>query len=548
MRKVISTMLAAVLIVLPAVALPQSAQSILETARDKQIERWEGVDVYVVNQSIGGMSSQSYFQRADVELDDGTVETVFLPSPYGHPGADQCPGPQRMTAEAWEANAQAAEMMGAGMGEEMDRGMEEAGLPPGLLGATGSDPWASFDPRTQMSSTAIFSRAAADAERQKAAQPELERANARANADQMSLFMETAKVLGKETVDGKSAFHLRAENVNQVHGENGQEFVMQHVSMWLDAKEYVPLRMKIDGTMTYEGETKPMIIENSQSDYRIVPGSKMYEAHKQSMKISGTMTPEQEAQMLEAQKQMVDFEKQMETMPASQRKMMEDMMGPQLEMMRNMSAGGGFQTEIIVSSIGINPTVMAADGTPCPSSSAMPVTEISTAQIMDQGLTEMIQKDLAILGYETGSVTGEMNTQTAVSISRFQAENDMAVTGAVSPQLAGILSARASKVGGAATSSAPPQDATTLQTAQQACLQEKVAAKQASKKKKRGLGRLMSGIGRAASQLGGNDMASEIYKTTNDVYAVDATADDFAAAAKDLGLTQDEVAACQNPT
>ena len=228
--------------------------------------------------------------------------------------------------------------------------------------------------------------------------------------------------------------------------------------------------------------------------------------------------------------------------------MMEDMMGPQLEMMRNMSAGGGFQTEIIVSSIAINPAVMAADGTPCPSSSAMPVTGVSTAQIMDQGLTEMIQKDLVILGYETRSVTGEMNTQTAVSISRFQAENDMAVTGAVSPQLAGILSARASKVGGAATSSAPPQDATTLQTAQQACLQEKVAAKQASKKKKRGLGRLMSGIGRAASQLGGNDMASEIYKTTNDVYAVDATADDFAAAAKDLGLTQDEVAACQNAT
>ncbi len=367
MQRTVSTMFATVLIVLPAVALSQSAQSILETAREKQLERWDGVDVYVVKQTVVGVNGQSYFERADIELDDGTVETVFLPSPFGQPGADQCPGPQRMTAEAWEANAQAAEMMGAGMGEEIDRGMEEAGLPPGLLGATGSDPWASFDPRVQMGGVAMFSRMAAGAERQRAAQPELERADARETADQMSLFMETAKVMGTETIDGRTAYHLRAENINQAHGEDAQEFVLQHVSMWIDEKEYVPLRMKIEGSLTIDGETKPMTIENSQTDYRIVPGSKMYESHKQTMKISGMMTAEQEAQMIEAQQKMADFEKQMESMPASQRQMMENMMGPQLEMMRKMTAGGGFQTEIVVNSISVNPEVIAADGTPCPS-------------------------------------------------------------------------------------------------------------------------------------------------------------------------------------
>ena len=42
-------------------------------------------------------------------------------------------------------------------------------------------------------------------------------------------------------------------------------------------------------------------------------------------------------------------------MPASQRKMMESMMGPQLEMMRNMAAGGGFQMETVIEEITVNP-------------------------------------------------------------------------------------------------------------------------------------------------------------------------------------------------
>ena len=140
-----------------------------------------------------------------------------------------------------------------------------------------------------------------------------------------------------------------------------------------------------------------------------------------------------------------------------------------------------------------------------------------------------------------------MNTKTAIAISQFQAENDMDVTGEVSPQLAGILASRANNVGEVAATGAPPQDPAALQAAQQACLQEKVAATQAAQKKKRGFGRLMSGIGRAASKLGGNDVASDIYETTDDLYVANATADDFSAAAKDLGLTEDDVAACQNP-
>jgi len=162
-------------------------------------------------------------------------------------------------------------------------------------------------------------------------------------------------------------------------------------------------------------------------------------------------------------------------------------------------------------------------------------------------LTERVQKDLVALGYDPGNISGELTTDTTVAIAKFQADRDMPVTGEVSPLLAGILSSNVDKQrsGGAAApaAAAPVRDPAALQAAQQACLQEKMAAAQAAQKKKRGFGRLLSAVTRTATRSGNYDIA----KTTGDVYAANATAADLAAAAEDLGLTEDEVAACQNP-
>jgi peptidoglycan hydrolase-like protein with peptidoglycan-binding domain len=172
----------------------------------------------------------------------------------------------------------------------------------------------------------------------------------------------------------------------------------------------------------------------------------------------------------------------------------------------------------------------------------------AVAAIADD-LTMMVEKDLAALGYDTGPVDGEETLETVIAISKFQAENNMEVTGSVTPQLAGTLSAKVSDPNSepAPAPAAAPQpsaDPAALQAAQQACLEEKIAAAQASQKKKRGLGSLMRAVTRTAGQMGNYDL----YKTTSDVYSASATAADLSSAAKDLGLTEDEVAACQNPT
>lgn len=172
------------------------------------------------------------------------------------------------------------------------------------------------------------------------------------------------------------------------------------------------------------------------------------------------------------------------------------------------------------------------------------------AAVVADDLTRMIQKDLIALGYDPGNIQGELSTETVVAISTFQAENDMAVDGVASPQLAGVLKAKlkARNSGAPAARPAPqPMDPAQLQAAREACLQEKVLAAQQAKKKKRGFGSLVRAVANTAGRFGGNDLAREVSETSRDIYDVNATANDWERAAKDMGLTTDDIEACQNP-
>lgn len=177
-------------------------------------------------------------------------------------------------------------------------------------------------------------------------------------------------------------------------------------------------------------------------------------------------------------------------------------------------------------------------------------------------LTKMIEEKLTALGYDPGEVDGESTTETIIAISQYQAEKGMDVTGEASPQLAGILAADV-KAKSAPASAAPaatlqPEAATgaqvaadaeaaanaqALQAAQQACLQEKIAAAEQSKKKKKRFGSLLKSVASTATRFGGSDLA----RTAGDVYATTATVEDIAAAAEALGLTEADVSACQYP-
>lgn len=185
---------------------------------------------------------------------------------------------------------------------------------------------------------------------------------------------------------------------------------------------------------------------------------------------------------------------------------------------------------------------------------------VATIAIADE-LTMMVEQDLSRLGYATGPVDGEETLDTTIAISKFQAENNLDVTGEVSAELARALmtaqpggsvgtapaAAPAATPASAPTpapTAAPAMDAAALQAAQNACLEEKVAAAKEAQTKKRAFGSLLRAVTRTASREGNYELA----RSADDIYYAGATAGDLSSAAKDLGLTEDDVAACQNPS
>lgn len=178
------------------------------------------------------------------------------------------------------------------------------------------------------------------------------------------------------------------------------------------------------------------------------------------------------------------------------------------------------------------------------------------AAVLADELTQIIQNDLVMLGYDPGNTDGEATTQTIVAISKFQAENNMDVTGEPTPQLAGVIKAKlkaknnpSSQAAAPAVAAATPaQDPAALQAAQQACIQEKMAKAQKSQKKKRGFGSLVRAVTRNAGRYGSSETARAISQTSYDIYNVNATAADLESAAEDLGLTTDELEECRNPS
>jgi len=388
-------------------------------------------------------------------------------------------------SEMAKAYAQGAKRLGDGLHDEMTK----SGLPVGILDVPGQDPWASTDPRVMMGGASTFVTAAADAQ----AANERERKAAVAGASEsMGHMAEVAarmRLVGAGTVEGRSARHLQARGLQRRLTSQGDgQMVIDDVDLWIDTRECVPLKMTMAGTMTAQGQTRSMTIERIDADYRNVPGSRMYAPFRQVMRMKGVMTPEQEREMAKAQAQLADMEKRLAQLPPGQRDMIMRQMGPQMATMKSMATGGGIEVTIEVHSILVNPD-----------SAALQKLQASAAGM--GGLSGLPGVPGGGAGFPTTPPTAP----------------------APNP----------------APAAAAGQAATT-QTAEKACLEQKIGEKQEAQKKKQGMGRLLGAVGRVAGQFGVTGMSQAV----NDAYAAKATANDLTAAARDLGITEDEIAAC----
>lgn len=431
--------------------------------------------------SVVGMCTFEYFEKETTTASDGRGNVEYMRLvPITEVAERNSSDSAMANMSAAELDAAAATMESAGSQMSAAFKSEAAGtdLPGGivpmLMNPPPNEPWLSADPEDMGGMYATMFRGAAAGKRQDAA--EQLRAEQEAKNDPYAAVASQTRVTGRETINGRSAFKLITEDINNRQVTDGGEFILQTMHLWVDADRYVPLKFQVDGIATQDGESREISIGREDLDFKSYPGcGSMQEPSRSIMSMAGILSPEEEAQMAEASAQMAEFEQQLASMPTAQKEMIMRQMGPQLEMMRNMAAGNGVEvvtelkamrcntgtpadSEYLVTlpvnmGVGCNAFHSSATGAN-PPGSTQPVSASSGGAdgaagggagggvvLVETDLVRMIQLDLVTLGYDPGNTDGILSRATVVAITQFEAASGMEVTGQATPQLAGRLQA-----------------------------------------------------------------------------------------------------------
>ena len=165
--------------------------------------------------------------------------------------------------------------------------------------------------------------------------------------------LKTAQVkyAGTDKIDGHKTHILDVKDYNMWGAEG-----MQKVSgkLWVDAKDWVIRKMEMDMEMEDEkGEKMPAKVTVREEDFRKVNGMLMSYRTVTTMPVPGAteMSPEEEQ---EARKSLEEMQKTLAEMSPEERAMMEKMMGPQIEMMQKMLAGGEMELVRVVKDVKVN--------------------------------------------------------------------------------------------------------------------------------------------------------------------------------------------------
>lgn len=193
----------------------------------------------------------------------------------------------------------------------------------------------------------------------------------------------SSKVMGRTSVSGRSESHVANIRLIEVAPD------------WCDKTVQAP--------DNYETTDLNSMMQGSSADGGAPSSDEMATAMQEAREAMDSMTPEQRQAM--------------------EQYGLGDMMS---QMMGGANAGGQ------PAAAAANPR--AASGS---AGSNMPPADA----LQSENLTESVQKHLKALGYDVGTTDGEMSLETTIAISTFQAEKGMDVTGEVTPQLLGALSA-----------------------------------------------------------------------------------------------------------
>jgi hypothetical protein len=333
--------LALVLVAAVPLAMQQDARSVLQTAATMQAAREASVNNYTVIQSVGGIETPAYYEKTEIG-----GHQLFRLVEMGEWQAKDRSNPNATLAPA-APMADGLDMVSGALGAEMSK-VPGGGMFASVL--TG-----------MMDTMSIYLRFAADVEIGDG------KAEATAGRNGMAVFAQRARLVGRETVAGKPAFHLRADDVSDIVLEqpaNGANFALVDGSIWFDAAEYVPVRLLMNGTMTADGKKTPISIELLQLDYERT-GS-LYMPRRHVMRLSGlteamTTDPKQRRDLEKARRdaakmqgEMAQMNEQLAELPASTRQMIEGRMKQAMAQLDQLLSGGAVEAEVAFRVRGVN--------------------------------------------------------------------------------------------------------------------------------------------------------------------------------------------------
>jgi len=314
---------------LPAQAALNNAEEILEAMMDKRQELWSDLgprkEGLIICKTVMDNKTVAYMEP--VKSEHAWVMRQVPPQEMQmRIEADEGMTPERKRAFA-EGYVEGMEMLVEGLRSELGSNPEIDGAL--FMGMMGLDSFMDAAAPSQ-----------ADIARMKAA----EAANKQDMVMDYAQFMGTARLVGRETVEGREAYHLRSTDAGDEVQQNGDiRFTPKSADLWIDVEELVELKMKVVGDVEGNGQEREMFFELVNSDFDHV--GDLFEPRRQVMRMGGVLSPQEEAQLEEAQAQMAEVRAQMDALPPAQKAMMERMMGDKLKMLENMAQTGGIETE-----------------------------------------------------------------------------------------------------------------------------------------------------------------------------------------------------------
>jgi hypothetical protein len=167
---------------------------------------------------------------------------------------------------------------------------------------------------------------------------------------------ERAELEGTEPVDGERCFVVAINDfsgldLDQEMGGQGA-FVPKTGLLYVDTDDHLVRKMQMEGEITRDGQTSPMTAVTVLSDYRDVEG--MLHPYLLSITATGLAAGMSEEEAEEARKSLEELEKNLEGMDASQRAMVERMMGGQMDKLRKMLESGQFELTVVTKQVRVN--------------------------------------------------------------------------------------------------------------------------------------------------------------------------------------------------